>query len=129
MNDNVKLVENQNERNSRINILEAKVLEQAESNMLLERKLEVQLSCNQCKITKVELSELKKHNETFALLISRLMCTNCSQRFENETQRQKHNLTLNLFCETCRICIRSEDKISVEKHEKCPIKGIKTLDA
>ena len=79
MNDNVKLVENQNERNSRIKIIETKVLEQAET---LERKLELLHSRDECNITNVKLSELKTHNETYALLISRLMCTNCSQRFK-----------------------------------------------
>ena len=97
--------------------------------MLLERKLELEHSCDECKITNVKLSELKKHNETYALLIRRLMCTNCSKIFKNYTERQDHNSTLNLFCETCRICIQSEDKQSVNKHDKSPIKGIKGLNA
>ena len=129
MNDNVKLVEKQNERKSRIKILENKVLEQTETNMLLERKFELQYSCDECKITNVKLSELKKHNATYALLISRPMCTNCSQRFKNDTERKEHNETLNLFCETCRIYIQSEDRKSVEKHDKRPRKGIKELNA
>ena len=85
----------------------------------------MQHPCDQCKITNIEILELKKHNETYALLISRLMCTNFSHRFKNYTERQEHNATLNLFCETCRICIRSEDNISVAKHDKCRRKGIK----